>query len=135
MAIVYRNLPLDQLHQKARPEAIASECVAKLGDNDKFWQFVDKIFETTTSNDGLDLALLPTFAKELGIDEGAFNNCLEDSEVQEALEKVAEGASLAGAQGTPYPIVVKGDKVLGSLPGALPADDLRKVVDQVTAEK
>ena len=31
---VYRHFPLDQLHSKARGEAVASECAAKLGGND-----------------------------------------------------------------------------------------------------
>jgi protein-disulfide isomerase len=42
---VYRHFPLDQLHPDARALAVASECVASLGGNDKFWQFIDRVFE------------------------------------------------------------------------------------------
>lgn len=135
VALVYRAFPLDGLHQKARPEAIATECAAKLGGNDKYWQYVDKIFSTTPSNDKLDLTLLPKFAKELGLDEKKFEACTKDKAVTDAIDKSIAGGTKAAAQGTPYILVVKGEKVMGALPGAMPADQLRKVVDQVTAQQ
>lgn len=54
----YRHFPLDSLHPKARKEAEASECAAELGGNDGFWSYVDKLFEITPSNNGLDPNLL-----------------------------------------------------------------------------
>lgn len=77
VAWVYRHFPLDKgaqpLHPKAGPEAIAAQCVAKLGGNDKFWQYIDQIFAVTPSNNGLDLALLSKLASDLKIDPAAFN--------------------------------------------------------------
>jgi protein-disulfide isomerase len=40
-AWVYRHFPLDQLHPNARRVAMASECVAKLGEKNDFWTFTD----------------------------------------------------------------------------------------------
>jgi len=40
----YRHFPLDQIHPQARPLAIASECVAELGGNEKFWEFSNIMF-------------------------------------------------------------------------------------------
>lgn len=51
---VYRQFPLDSLHQKARTEALASECAGEQG---KFWEFTDSIFKVTPSNDGMDITL------------------------------------------------------------------------------
>lgn len=135
IAIVYRNLPLDQLHSKARPEAEASECAAKLGGNDKYWAYVDKIMDKTTSNDGLDLNLLPKFATELGLDAKAFADCQKDKSIaQKVVDQETEGQK-AGAQGTPYPLVTYNDEVKGALPGALPADQIKKMVDELIAGK
>jgi len=51
---VYRHFPLDSLHQKARTEALASECAGEQG---KFWEFTNSVFEVTPSNDGMDITL------------------------------------------------------------------------------
>ena len=133
IAIIYRNMPLDQLHSKARGEAVAAECVAKLGGNDKYWQFVDKVFEATPSNNGLDASLLPQFAANLGLDAAKFAACLTDKSIADKVQADEQNAIDMGGQGTPFPVVVKDNKVLGPLNGALPAGELRKLVDQVNA--
>lgn len=51
---VYRHMPLDSLHSKARTEANATECAGEQG---KFWEFTDSIFKVTPSNDGMDITL------------------------------------------------------------------------------
>lgn len=50
----YRHFPLDSLHRKARPEALAAECAGEQG---KFWEFTNSVFEVTPSNDGMDITL------------------------------------------------------------------------------
>src|SRR3989344_1943232 len=59
VAWVYKHFPIDSRHPKARTEAQATECAGKLGGQVKFWEFTDKIFEITPSNNGMDLNLLP----------------------------------------------------------------------------
>jgi protein-disulfide isomerase len=54
VAWVYRHFPIAELHSKAQKEAEATECVAELGGNEKFWQYLDAIFAQTNSNDTLD---------------------------------------------------------------------------------
>jgi protein-disulfide isomerase len=69
LSLTYRPLPLVQLHSKSKKEAEALECANELGGNDKFWQYLNKIFEITPSNDGLDPAELPKIAKDIGLDQ------------------------------------------------------------------
>jgi len=45
VAWIYRHLPLEQIHPSARPLAEGSECATELGGNDKFWEYVDYVFE------------------------------------------------------------------------------------------
>ncbi len=134
VAWVYRHFPLDQLHKKARPEAEAAECAGKLGGNDAFWKFTDKIFETTPSNDGLDLSLLPQFATELGLNKADFEKCLTNGETKELVNKDYEEAVAVGGRGTPYPIIItkNGEKV--ALQGAVPFENMKEGIDKILSE-
>ncbi len=99
VAWVYRHLPLDVLHSKARKEAEATECAAEQGGNNAFWAYVDKVFEVTPSNNGLDLNLLPQIAGELGLDVGKFNTCLSSGKFAARVEADVEDAGKAGGFG------------------------------------
>jgi len=44
VAWVYRHFPLTNIHPTAAVKAEASECIAELGDNDAFWEFLDILF-------------------------------------------------------------------------------------------
>ena len=58
VAWVYRHYPIPELHPKAFHEAEATECAWEQGGNSTFWKYIDKIFEITPSNNGLDEAKL-----------------------------------------------------------------------------
>ncbi len=106
---VYRHYPIDGLHDQARAEAEAAACVGKLGDDAKFWQYIDKIFTATKSNDGLDLATLPTFATEVGIDKTAYEACLKNGEGKAIVEADEATGVVINVSGTPYPVLVDTD--------------------------
>ncbi len=53
VAWVYRHYPIAQLHPKAFREAEATECAWAQKGNEGFWKYIDKLFETTPSNNGL----------------------------------------------------------------------------------
>lgn len=130
VAWVYRHLPLEQIHPKARKEAEASECAAKLGGNDAFWRYTDKIFEITPSNNGLDLAQLPKIAQDLGLDRGAFEACLESGEFAQKISDQMQDAAAAGAQGTPYSLIITKDGKSVPINGALPYQSVKAMIDQ-----
>ncbi len=108
VAWVFREFPLPSLHPKAPNEAQAAECAAKLGGNDKFWAFIDNVFEITPSNNGLDPAELPKIASDIGLDVTQFNACLSSTYGQDKIQSDSSDAENSGAQGTPYSIVVNG---------------------------
>lgn len=123
VAWVYRHFPLDELHSKARKEAEASECAAELGGNVAFWNYIDRIFELTPSNDGLDPALLPQIASDIGLDRTSFESCLASGRHVERVEADVSDAINSGARGTPYSLVINRDGEKYVIPGALPFEN------------
>ncbi|MDZ7726380.1 MAG: DsbA family protein [Candidatus Campbellbacteria bacterium] len=105
-AWVYRHFPLEQLHQKAIPEAVASECVAQSAGEEGFWTFIDRIYEETPSNDGLDHDLLPEFAQDAGANVEEFESCFANEETLSIVEAHLEDAQNAGGTGTPYSLLI-----------------------------
>src|SRR3989344_4226430 len=76
VAWVYRHFPLESIHPKAPKEAEATECAAELGGNDVLWKYLDRAFEVTPSNNGLDPGLLSEIAEYVGLDRVKFENFL-----------------------------------------------------------
>lgn len=131
VAWIYRHLPLDQLHSKARTESEASECAAKLGGNEKFWVYIDRLFQATPSNNGLDLSLLPEIAEQIGLNRIDFEKCMNDGIFKAKIdESIAEGAR-AGAQGTPYSIIIGKNGKQEVISGAYPYAQMKSAIDKV----
>ncbi len=131
VAWVYRHMPLKQLHKKAITEAIASECVADLKGEEAFWSYIDTIYANAPGNDRMDLSLLSTYAVALGVDKAAFDTCLTDAKSLDAIQAtIAEGFA-AGAQGTPFSVVItpKGEYI--PVAGAQPIEVWRQIMDQI----
>jgi protein-disulfide isomerase len=106
VAWVYRHFPLDSLHSKSRKEAEATECVNELGGNTAFWKMLDTIYTETPANNGLDAAKLPEFAGMTGVDVTKFNACLDSGKYAATVEADFQDGVKAGAQGTPYTVLV-----------------------------
>ncbi|MDO8492818.1 MAG: thioredoxin domain-containing protein [bacterium] len=135
VAWVYRHFPIEQLHSKAAKEAEATECAADVGGKSKFWDYIGKVFEVTPSNDGLDPAELLVIAGNLGLDKTAFQNCLNSGKFTKKIADSIKEAQDAGAQGTPYSVIV--DKKGNTYPidGSVPYADLKSVVDGILKGK
>lgn len=127
---VYRHFPLDNLHPKADKEAEAAECAGEIGEADKFWAMVDKIFEVTPSNNGLNLDDLPNLAKEIGIDQNKFQECLDSGKFAQLVEDGYQSGIKAGVTGTPGNILL--DIKTGKtriIPGAVPFEQVKQAID------
>ncbi len=125
VAWIYRHYPIEQLHSKAKKSAQASECAAELGGNEKFWEYIDKYFEITPSNDQIDLSKLPQIASDIGLDKNQFLNCLNSEKYLSEIEAQIKNAVDSGAQGTPYSIIINASGKKYEINGALPIDDFK----------
>ncbi len=133
VAWVYRHFPIVQLHSKAENEAIAAECTASLGGNDAFWKFINKVFEITPANNGLDPAELPVIAKQIGLDTTAFNSCLSAKKYKDRITADFNDAVKNGGEGTPFSVIIAaGQKTPVS--GAYPYPAMKSIIDTVLAK-
>lgn len=128
--LVYRHFPLTSLHQKAQTEAEAVECAGKVGGEGAAWKLIDKIFEVTPSNDGLDLDQMPRLAQEIGLNKSKFEKCWKGGEMRSRVEEDARDAVTAGGTGTPFTIVVDAKGKTFPVTGAVPFEQLDQVVKQ-----
>lgn len=113
VAWVYRHFPLwkaegggQALHSRAGKEAEALECAAKIGGNDGFWKYTNELYSTTPANNQLDPAELPKIATRVGLDAAKLQACLNSNEMAAKVDVQYEEAKKAGAQGTPWSVVV-----------------------------
>ena len=130
VAWIYRHFPLTNIHPSAILEAQASECAAELGGNDKFWAYIDRVFEITPSNNGLSTAQLPQIAAFVGLDVAKFNECLAADKYKDKISDHSQDAVNSGAQGTPYSVVItrRGEKL--AINGALPYESVKQIIEQ-----
>lgn len=131
VAWVYRHFPIDSLHPKARKEAEATECANELGGPEKFWQYTNLLYDTTTSNNTLDPAQLPIMAKTVGLDVKAFNTCLSSGKYAGKVDADYQDALTAGGKGTPTSIIVSKDGTKTVVDGAQPYENIKRVLDAI----
>ena len=104
--------------------AEAAECAA---DQDKYWEYHDKLFTSQAGENQGAFAKenLKQFAAELGLDSGAFNECLDSGKHTELVQSDTSLAQQIGVQSTPS-FLVNGTPLVG----AVPFDQFQKLVEQ-----
>lgn len=126
---VYRHAPIASNHAKAFAEENASECAAEQG---KFWEFIDVIFANTPSNDGLDLAKLPQYAKDAGVaDIDAFEACVAADTYRPKVQADLDDAIQAGLRGTPFNMAIGQDGKKIPLGGGAPYAKLKATIESL----
>lgn len=133
VAWVYRHFPLTQIHKSAQPAAEAAECVAKLGGNDKFWQFANALYANSPTT--LSTENLLAEATKLGINESEFKACLaSDYPKQEVAKDVADGNAISKVDkqfGTPYNILISKSGVQTPIKGNQPYTNVKGAIDAI----
>lgn len=118
---VYRDFPLS-FHPHARKAAEASECADEQG---KFWEYHDMLFENQNEWAKSGTSVFKEYAGRLGLDQGAFDACLDSGQMAEEVKKdIADGVAY-GVTGTPA-FFINGEMISG----AQPFEVFRKVIEE-----
>lgn len=120
--LVYRNLPLIQIHPQAMSAAEASLCA---NDQNAYWKFHDQLFDNA---DSLGDELYSTIAADLRLDRAAFEKCMSDHKHQAFIQEDMQFAIDLGVQSTPT-FFINGLAVVG----AQPLSVFQQVIDQELA--
>lgn len=121
--LIFKDFPLS-FHPMAAPSANAARCAGEQG---KFWEMHDKIFDETTLLNATGTAQytnddLKAWGAELGLNSATFDSCVDsDKYASDVSANMAEGQGI-GVSGTPsFAIGKPGDKaqlVVGACPTA-----------------
>ncbi len=111
---VYRNYPLSSIHPRALEAAEAAECA---GDQGKFWEYADALFDLQRELEGLEAvgAFLAGLAKRVGLDEERFRKCLSSHQFEGRIRSQVAEANSKRIEATPT-IFVNGKRQVGLLP-------------------
>jgi protein-disulfide isomerase len=121
----FKNLPLKSIHPWAENAAIAAECAAQQN-ADGFWKMYHALFkgQREINQDNLKEKVMQ-FAKDAGLDEGKFAQCVDTKASEAKVDKDLEEATSIGANSTPT-FFINGRR----LEGAQPFENFKSIIDQ-----
>ena len=106
---VWYDFPLTQIHRNAVLASRSGRCA---NEQNKFWPYHDLVFarqsEWSESNDAADL--FAGYARQAGLDAGAFGQCLRSDKYQKEVSESFQLGTTLGVTGTPT-LFVNGKKV------------------------
>jgi len=128
--LVYKDLPLDNLHPNARPAHIAAECADEQG---KFWEYHDVLFENQAQWSRLsstDLSSqLNQYATSMGLESASFDSCLSSPSMADEVNADFLQAASYGATGTPTFFIGNEKNGFIKLVGAQPYAAFQAAID------
>ena len=110
VSFVFKHLPLVEIHDQAMP---AARAVWAAGQQRKFWQFYDRLFEEGELTDDRYLRI----AQQLELNLAEWERDRTDLAAAQAIQADRSQASALGIQGTPFFLVVTESSV-NSVSGA-----------------
>ena len=130
---VFRDFPLD-FHKQAPKASEAANCAGEQG---KYWEMHDKLFE---NQNALMVDKLRQYAAEVGLEPGPFDACLDSGKYAEEINRDVEDGKKAGVSGTPSFFIGKsqgkGKEITGKkIIGARPYESFKQVIDQLLADQ
>jgi protein-disulfide isomerase len=122
LRLVFRNMPLANVHPHAEAAAEAAEAVAEQG---RFWEMHDLLYENQRD---LGDAALARYATQAGADESAFSAALQGGAPRARVQRDLESALRSGANGTPT-FFINGERYDGSWQLEPFLENLRSLLD------
>jgi protein-disulfide isomerase/rhodanese-related sulfurtransferase len=92
---VFRQFPLETIHQYSLGAAEASECAGAQG---KFWQALDRFYK---AEGDLQLSSLERYAGELGLDMSKYRACMADPATAARVQRDMDDGHALGVRATP----------------------------------
>ena len=129
--LVYRDFPLENIHQNAKAASLAAQCANEQG---KFWEYHNMLFSSQHDWATLDSInatnAFKQFAVDLKLDSNNFNSCVDSSKYQDKVNKNFQDGTTYGVSGTPTFFI--GDDKNGyiQLVGAQPFLAFKQEIDQ-----
>jgi protein-disulfide isomerase len=117
--VEYRQFPLTSIHANAMAAARASLCA---NEQEKFWEMHDLMFEEQKE---LTVPQLKEKAGRLGLDQAAFDGCMDENRYADVIQQDLRSGSQAGVTGTPA-MFINGRP----LSGAVDAATLSQIIDE-----
>ncbi len=129
---VFKDFPLHNIHPQAQKAHEAARCAREIGGDEMYWSMHDLLFsrqeEWAQVSVPNHVAVLKTFASELGLPQDEFDECLDSDRTYDAVNaQLAEGTQL-GVRGTPA-FFINGQP----LSGAQPFPIFQQIIEQLLA--
>lgn len=107
--LVFRNLPLVQIHENALVAARAAEAA---GAQDEFWEMHDKLYENQTewNNNPNPKQIFKQYAGDIGLDTEQFMNDIDSDKIEEKVRADMRTAGEFNLSGTPS-FIINGKKL------------------------
>lgn len=123
---VFKNLPLESIHPKAKDAALAAECANEQG---KFIEYADKLFANQkTWGESSNNNAFSNYAFQIGLNGGEFNKCMTEERYIGKIDSDLQEADEFGISGTPALFINDTFKN-----GVVQFDELKTVIDEKLA--
>jgi len=128
---VLRDYPLETVHPQALKAAEAARCA---GDQGKYWEMHDRLFDKQGAFGPKDLA---EHARVLGLEVPSFERCLDSGRHEEDIRKDIAAGLRAGVRGTPtffFGVTGANDpnvKPLRRMPGAVEYGGFKRLIESL----
>ena len=118
--LVYKHFPLS-FHPNAQKAAESSECAGEQG---KFWEYHDKLFENQPG--GFSTDKFKQWAVELKLNAKKFNDCFDSGKYASKVQADSQEGAQKGVNGTPATFI-NGQLVSG----AVPYEQFKQIIDSL----